>query len=194
MASSTTTDRRVQRTHRLLRDALVSLVHEKHYDSIAVREILERANVGRSAFYAHFDGKDDLMAHGIRALLRESAAASRTLSRDTIVWFSLPVLEYVSRVRAGAAAHMDGADRAAVHARLADVLREEISEDVEALCRRRATTAVLPPALVADYVISTFILVLRWWIESDSQLSAADADRIFRALVTPALESAGARA
>jgi AcrR family transcriptional regulator len=187
MANSTTTDRRVQRTHRLLRDALVSLVHEKHYDSIAVREILERANVGRSAFYAHFDGKDDLMSHGIRAMLRESAAASRSTSRAAVVWFSLPVLEYVSHVRDGAAAHMDSSDRAAVHARLAEVLREEITEDVKELCRRGTTTAIMPPALVADYVISTFILVLRWWIESDSRLSAADADRIFRALVTPTL-------
>src|SRR5687768_12283016 len=47
-------DRRVQKTERLLREALGSLIHEKNYDSIVVREILERANVGRSALYAHF--------------------------------------------------------------------------------------------------------------------------------------------
>jgi AcrR family transcriptional regulator len=60
----------VARTERALRDALVSLVHEKNYDSIVVKEILERANVGRSAFYAHFRGKRDLLENGIQHMLR----------------------------------------------------------------------------------------------------------------------------
>jgi DNA-binding MarR family transcriptional regulator len=42
------TDRRIQKTQNLLREALVSLIHEKNYDSIVVKEILDRANVGRS--------------------------------------------------------------------------------------------------------------------------------------------------
>lgn len=40
-------DRRVQKTQSLLREALVSLIREKSYDAIAVKEILDRANVGR---------------------------------------------------------------------------------------------------------------------------------------------------
>src|SRR5688572_4916771 len=103
MANPIGGDRRVRRTHRLLYEALASLVHEKHYESIAVREILERADVGRSAFYTHFDGKDDLMAHGIRTMLRESARPSRRTPQDALVWFSLPVLEHVSRFRDSAA-------------------------------------------------------------------------------------------
>jgi AcrR family transcriptional regulator len=63
-------DRRVQKTQRLLRDALVSLIHDKSYDSIAVKEILDRANVGRSAFYAHFHDKHALLASGIHQMLR----------------------------------------------------------------------------------------------------------------------------
>jgi AcrR family transcriptional regulator len=187
MAGAMSGDRRVRRTRRLLRDALVSLVHEKHYASIAVREILERANVGRSAFYAHFDGKDDLMAHGIRAMLHESAPRRRATSGDKLVWFSLPVLDFVSRVRDNAATHMDDADRAAVHERLAYVLREEIARDVESLRGKKLASPAIPPELVADYVVSTFIVVLRWWVETGSQLGPADVDAMFRALVAPTL-------
>jgi AcrR family transcriptional regulator len=57
-----TPDRRVARTQKLLHGALHSLIHERDYDSIAVKEILDRANVGRSAFYMHFRDKDDLLA------------------------------------------------------------------------------------------------------------------------------------
>ena len=65
-----TGDRRVQRTKTSLRAALIGLAREKPYDSIAVKEILDRANVGRSTFYAHFRDKKDLLESGIHEMLR----------------------------------------------------------------------------------------------------------------------------
>ncbi len=63
-------DRRIQKTQKLLHEALVSLMHEKSYDSIVVKEILNRANVGRSTFYTHFRDKDELLVSGIHEMLR----------------------------------------------------------------------------------------------------------------------------
>lgn len=62
-------DRRIQKTLKLLREALVSLIAEKPYDSIVVKEILDRANVGRSTFYTHFRDKDELLSSGIHDML-----------------------------------------------------------------------------------------------------------------------------
>src|SRR5436190_23771191 len=53
-------DRRVQRTKQTLYRTLMTLVAEKAFDKITVQEILERANVGRTTFYAHFQSKEDL--------------------------------------------------------------------------------------------------------------------------------------
>src|SRR5215813_12304001 len=55
-------DRRRERTRHLLSEALVELIREKGYSAITVSDIIERANVGRSTFYAHFRDKDDLFA------------------------------------------------------------------------------------------------------------------------------------
>jgi AcrR family transcriptional regulator len=55
--------------HNLLRAALVCLIAEKPYDSIVVKEILDRANVGSSTFYIHFRDKDDLLVSGIQEML-----------------------------------------------------------------------------------------------------------------------------
>jgi AcrR family transcriptional regulator len=55
----------VQRTKSSLHNALIGLAREKPYPSIAVKEILDRANVGRSTFYPHFRDKDDLLESGI---------------------------------------------------------------------------------------------------------------------------------
>lgn len=57
-------DRRVQKTKKLLSDALVALILEKGYDDVSIGEILERANVGRSTFYAHYENKEQLLLYG----------------------------------------------------------------------------------------------------------------------------------
>lgn len=55
-------DRRVVRTRAALRTAFRELFFSRGYDAFGVAEIAERANIGRSTFYKHFDGKDDLLA------------------------------------------------------------------------------------------------------------------------------------
>ena len=47
-------DRRVRRTQRQLRDSLVTLILERGWDAITVRDVCEHADVGRSTFYVHY--------------------------------------------------------------------------------------------------------------------------------------------
>ncbi|KYF89640.1 TetR family transcriptional regulator [Sorangium cellulosum] len=64
-------DRRVQKTRKLLSDALVSLILEKGYDEVSIQDIIDRANVGRSTFYSHYENKEQLLLFGhehLRAL------------------------------------------------------------------------------------------------------------------------------
>lgn len=53
-------DIRSQRTRDALGDALITLMHEKPFDSITVQDVLDLAEVSRSTFYTHFRDKDDL--------------------------------------------------------------------------------------------------------------------------------------
>lgn len=57
-------DRRVQRTQRALLDALIALIAEKGYEHTTVQDVLDRADVGRSTFYAHYFNKSDLLFRG----------------------------------------------------------------------------------------------------------------------------------
>ncbi len=54
-------DRRIQKTKKLLFDALMELILEKGYDGITVQDIIDKANVGRSTFYSHFENKEQLL-------------------------------------------------------------------------------------------------------------------------------------
>lgn len=76
-------DRRVRRTRALLHRALVELMVEGNYDRITVRDILERADVGRSTFYAHYRDKDDLLLRSSTDYLRAAMSAAETGKEST---------------------------------------------------------------------------------------------------------------
>jgi AcrR family transcriptional regulator len=54
-------DRRVSKTRKALKEALTDLILEKGYEGVTVQDVIDRADVGRSTFYAHFIDKDDLL-------------------------------------------------------------------------------------------------------------------------------------
>lgn len=62
-------DAPMHRTGHQLRRSLASLIHEKRYDAIVVKEILARAGVARSTFCLHFGDKEDLLLSCIRHTL-----------------------------------------------------------------------------------------------------------------------------
>jgi AcrR family transcriptional regulator len=59
--SQNSSDLRVRRTQKLLREALIALIDERSFDTITVGEIAERAMVSRAAFYRYYQDKYDLV-------------------------------------------------------------------------------------------------------------------------------------
>ncbi|MFX0573556.1 TetR/AcrR family transcriptional regulator [Nocardia nepalensis] len=76
------TDRRVRRTKSLLHRALIELMIECGYDRITLQDILNRADVGRSTFYAHFRDKDDLLLVSSTEFLRAAVADTESAAGD----------------------------------------------------------------------------------------------------------------
>jgi AcrR family transcriptional regulator len=55
----------------------MSLITERGFEELAVQDILERADVGRATFYAHFDNKEDLLVSGLETLRLSLKARQR---------------------------------------------------------------------------------------------------------------------
>ena len=53
--------------------------------------------------------------------------------------------------------------------------------------KRWKTATKVPADMVAEYVASTFILVLQWWPENKSPLPPRGVNDLFRAMVIPPL-------
>ena len=183
-------DRRVQKTLSLLREALVSLIAEKPYDSIVVKEILDRANVGRSTFYTHFRDKDDLLVSGIHDMLGQVPAPMRTGGRslDRILWFSLPIFEHHYSHAHAWGDRIGTKGRTILHEHLRSVLTGIIADVMRKDCRaRRQSPRQMPPEVVSAYVASTFVLVLNWWLDTRMRLPPKEINDVFRRLTSPTL-------
>lgn len=56
-----TVDRRITRSKKALRDALIALMEECGFDNITVNDLCARADLNRGTFYNHYQDKDDLL-------------------------------------------------------------------------------------------------------------------------------------
>ena len=50
------TDRRVRRTRRALAEALVALASTRPYETITIRDITDRADIGSATVFRHYAG------------------------------------------------------------------------------------------------------------------------------------------
>jgi AcrR family transcriptional regulator len=89
-------DRRIRHTREVLGDALIALMLEKPFDSITIQQVLDRAGIGRSTFYNHFRGKDDLFLSDVEDFFElMSMALTRHNDRSTRL---APVHEFFAHV------------------------------------------------------------------------------------------------
>lgn len=182
-------DRRVLRTRRALHDAFYALFVEKGYEAITIQDILDRADVGRSTFYQHFAGKQDLMLKGMENLRgwlvarqRESPEASSVPG----VGFSRAMFGHVEHLRPYyRALARDAFVQREVQRLIADLVRTDIAARLS-----DGSAATVPVDLLAEFAASGFMATLGWWMEQRAPMTVAEIDAVYRALVVPGIERA----
>ena len=181
MSGNSPIDPRARRTRDTLGDALLALMAERHFDSITVQEVLDRAGVSRSTFYSHYTDKQDLFLSDVEeffqhvsTLLVRSKAPARRIA---------PVRELFTHV----------ADVPELHAALvASGKAADVRElGVEYLARsiedrlRNANTPLLPaefrPTAVA--LAGALFSLLDNWLCSNRQGTPQQMDDLFHRLV-----------
>ena len=183
-------DRRVRRTKDLLRGALLSLIREKGYERITVQEIIDRADVGRSTFYAHFRDKEDLLVYGLEELREPfiSAAGDNGRRQGTNPSPSLTVFEHFATYRDVWQA-MTGRRGAEVFVRyLHEFLTELVGDQLRARAPRGPTQ--VPLDALVEFAVSTLLgLGMRWWQLGEVPYSPRQVDQIYRRLTEPAIQA-----
>ncbi len=182
-------DRRAQRTRQLLHDAMFSLMLEKRYDKITVQDIIDRANVGRSTFYAHFQDKEDLALSGMVQMLDQLGQA---VGQDTSGGLSLmPVLALFQHVQENQ--HFF---KALTRGRGLDLFFERgqvyWTQRLEAALQAQlpqGQSSSVPIPIIATSVSGALITLLKWWLDNKMPYTPERMDEIARQLTMPMIEA-----
>ena len=182
-------DRRAQRTRQLLHDAMFSLMLEKRYDKITVQDIIDRANVGRSTFYAHFQDKEDLALSGMVQMLDQLGQA---VGQDASGGLSLmPVLALFQHVQENQ--HFF---KALTRGRGLDLFFERgqvyWTQRLEATLQARlppGQSSSVPIPIIATSVSGALITLLKWWLDNKMPYTPERMDEIARQLTMPMIEA-----
>lgn len=182
-------DRRSDRTRQAINQALIELMLEKPYAAISVQDIVERANVGRSTFYAHYQHKDDLLSSQLRRLVEALGQKVNAESQQSL----FPSLDLLRHVQSHYALYKAVVIWGPGLEFVMKTFQTNISKGIEAELAKQLTEeqrSSLPLVAVSNYVAGAFLTLLNWWLENGMIHSPEYMDGLFRQLVLPGVDAA----
>lgn len=168
------TDRRVSRTRRQLRNALMALILERGYNAVTIEDITERADLGRTTFYLHFRDKEDLLvesmeeiAEDLKAQVEQIANLNIEAGRTLIIPVAV-VFRHVEENRDLYRIILKGEGSNKAAGRIRDII-EEAAMDFFARHMSGFISAPpeVPKGLVAGYFASAMLGFVMLWLEKD---------------------------
>ncbi len=190
----TKTDRRVQRTRELLQKALIELIGERGYNAITIRDIVDRANVGRTTFYVHYSSKDELFMSCHEAIVSEFRIGPlHPLSREELLSPEAPpgmtaAYRHLEDARARLYSIFQGKDSLLILRRI----REWSAQEIEANLRAAFAEAdsAIPLDILASYLAGAQIALVQWWLEKRRPYTLENLAQTFHRLQRAAIRDA----
>ncbi|MBV9044792.1 MAG: TetR/AcrR family transcriptional regulator, partial [Alphaproteobacteria bacterium] len=161
-------DRRVERTRAALMHAFVHVMHTSGYDTCTVEQIAEQANVGRSTFYMHYTGKEDILRDAMKRPMTVIAAiAGGDVSAEQIA----PQMEHFRLHRQLNRVFFTPPVRAVRVKVLAELIQPRITK----LSRALGARPVVPLAFVAMQVAEAQESLIHNWLFGHNAVTPLDA-------------------
>ena len=188
-------DRRVQRTRKLLRDALMALILEKGFDAITVQDITDRANLGRATLYLHYKDKEDLLIQSLQDGMDELIAIVEEQRRSDPNATSIRGFG-IAFDHAAANAELyrvlfsgQGAANILIRIReyIATVIHETIKETLV------AQGEDFPVEVASQFVSGALLMLLEWWLRNNMPYTPDQMASMVTTLVLPGLRQAFGR-
>lgn len=163
------TDRRVQRTREVLQSSLIDLMSERSYDAITIQDIVDRANIGRTTFYLHYNSKDELFLSCHEAMVREfRVGLLHPLSKEELLSPEIPTglrmaYRHLEEARLRLHSVFQGKDSLILLRQLRDWNAQQIESNLRAAFAEAESS--VPLDVLSNYLAGSQIALLQWWLE-----------------------------
>jgi len=184
-------DRRTRRTRERLQRALIALVGERRYEAIGVQDIADRADLGRSTFYLHYSGKDDLLlaCHAAMAaafhLGPHHPATREELLSPTVPDGLIAAFRHLLESRAPLQRLFHGPDSGPLLTRMRAESAREIASGLHAAFA--GMTSTVPLDALAQSLAGAQLGLMHACLEQQNPVTAEDLARTFHRLRRAAL-------
>ncbi|MBP3381750.1 MAG: TetR/AcrR family transcriptional regulator [Clostridia bacterium] len=183
-------DRRQKKTREAIFTAFTALLAQKSYHQIAVQDIIDAADIGRTTFYAHFETKDYLL----------KAMCEELFGHIIDTAMGLPHGHY----------HCSSSQKDSVFLHLLRHLRENDNHILELLSSQnnelflryfkgnlqelirtqyadkdKLKSSVLPEEYLINHIASSFVETVEWWVSRKLRETPEQVTAYFLAVIEP---------
>ena len=190
----TRTDRRRQRTHKSLQNALIELISERDFDTITIQDIADRADVGRTTFYLHYNSKEELFLTCHEAIVsRLQLGLFHPLSREEFLSSEThpgitSAYRHLEKDRGSLYPIFQGKNSQLMLRWIRDRSSLEIEENLRATFKN--VDSKVPLDILASYLAGAQIALMQWWLEKRRVYSPNDLAQALHQLQRAVIQSA----
>lgn len=179
-------DRRQQRTRRMLREALISLILEKGFDAVTIQDITDRADLRRATFYLHYKDKDELLMTVLQETFDElveeigPAMQGDILGGKTQLEPFRMIFQHVADNADLYRIILGGQGGAAIAQRIQGYLAATVMKSFRAA---PPEAFALPAEVIANYLAGAELSLIAWWLNSRQPYSPDEMARMAQQLI-----------
>jgi AcrR family transcriptional regulator len=177
-------DRRLMRSRRLLGNALIQLMQEKRYIDITVQNIIDRADVGRTTFYKHFQDKEDLLISNLEAILDDFIHHMDSDGDDQMLLSTADFFRHVKEHPDLYKAMLGGQGMDVLFNKGQAMMSLKIENHLDSLPIKRGDLPIPIPVL-SNYLAGSFLILLKWWVDHKLAYSPEQMNAMYQQLVMP---------
>ena len=181
-----TQDRRVLRTQKLLKEALIAEAREKGYKNLTIQDVTARADVGYRTYFRHYNGLDELLI---------SVAQERLDQFYEMLDLPLPgaMIEnpgnFFQTIGSTLFQHIQDNQPVFRFLLMDDSLRFVLDPVLERACQKAEVILAglpqenIPAGVAANHIVSSTVSLIRWWLENNTPHSPEKMGQIFINLI-----------
>ena len=184
---NTKTDPRVRRTRRILREGLVSLILEKDYASISIKEITDRAEVAYITFFRHYNSIDELLMEalddGLAELLRHIEALAVKSEDPASEVEGRLIFEYINQ--------KSDLFRILFKSQSVTRIRKSVVKNISTMFQNscaslRRPSNPIPANIAGNHIATSLLALIEWWMENKMSPPPSQMGKIYKALIVDA--------
>ena len=171
-------DRRQRKSREAIFGAFIALLSQKDFAQITVGEIIDRADVGRATFYAHFETKDyllkelceELFCHIFDSTLEEHPPHHHIFDCASTDSVFLHLFQHLQRNDNQILQLLSCQNNDLFFQYFRANLQRLVATQLPAFAARKPE--ILPQSYWISHITATFVDTLRWWMENGMKESA----------------------